>query len=253
KDGLALTFDVFSPANANGAAVLNMISGGWRSSWRPPEGAARRYSALLEKGFTVFAVRHGSSPKYYIPEIVADVRRAVRFIRHTAADYGIDESRMGVWGGSAGGHLSLVLATASDEGDPSARDEVLRESDRVAAVVAYYPPVDLRRMARGENPTEGNTRFPALNFSRDLASDFSPIVHVSPDDPPALMIHGDEDDLVPISNSEIIHKAFQENNVTSEFITIKGAGHGFRNPEDRELALNALVAWFVDHLTETTK
>ena len=247
KYGMALTFDVFTPANANGAAVLNMVSGGWRSQWRPHASSERRYRALLDKGFTVFAVRHGSSPKYVIPEIVPDVRRAVRYIRLNARQLGVDANRLGVWGGSAGGHLSLMLGNASDSGDPSSEDPVLRVSNRVAAVVAYYPPVDLRRMARGVNPETPNTRFPALNFDKSEGSAFSPIVHVSADDPPTLLIHGDSDGLVNVSNSHRIYAAFQEHGVESKVIIIPGADHGFRG-EDAALATASMVDWFVDHL-----
>jgi acetyl esterase/lipase len=77
--------------------------------------------------------------------IVADMRRAVRFIRQHAGEYGIDANRIGVLGGSAGGQLALLLGTTADSGDPSASDAVLRESSRVAAVVAYFPPTDLFR------------------------------------------------------------------------------------------------------------
>jgi acetyl esterase/lipase len=252
KDGLALTFDVLKPkAKANGAAVIFMVSGGWVSSYSPPQLAAERFKELLDKGFTVIPVRHGSSPKYYIPEIVADVRRAVRFIRFNAKQWGVDPNRLGVFGGSAGGHLSLVLGTAADNGDPNAKEDFLKESDRVAAVVAYFPPVDLRPLARGVNPpppADGRQqRFPALNFEKEKAADYSPIVHVSADDPPTLLIHGDQDDLVPISNSKIIYEAFQKQNVKTQFITLPGAGHGFRG-EDAKRASAAMVAWFEETL-----
>jgi acetyl esterase/lipase len=248
KDGMALTFDVLKPkAKANGAAVLFMVSGGWVSAYILPEQMSGRFQDLLNKGFTVIAVRHGSSPKYVIPEIVADVRRAVRFIRFHAKRWNIDAERLGVFGGSAGGHLSLVLGTASDNGDPNGKEDFLKESDRVASVVAYFPPVDLRLLARGVNPpppANGRPeRFPALNFDKEKAPDYSPIVHVSADDPPTLLIHGDKDDLVPISNSKIIYEAFQKNNVKTQFITIEGAGHGFRG-EDAKRASAAMVSWF---------
>lgn len=247
KYGMALTFDVFSPANANGAAVLNMVSGGWRSGWRPHDVSQRRYQVLLDEGFTVFAVRHGSSPKFVIPEIVPDVRRAVRYIRLNARRLGVDPNRLGVWGGSAGGHLSLMLGNASDSGDPSSEDAVLRVSSRVAAVVAYYPPVDLRRMARGANPANPDTRFPALNFDRSEGFAYSPIIYVSADDPPTLLIHGDSDGLVDVSNSHEMYAALQEHGVESKVIIIPGADHGFRG-EDAVLATTAMVDWFVEHL-----
>lgn len=247
KDGLAMTFDVIKPkANANGAAVIFMVSGGWVSNYSPPQQAATRFNDLLDKGFTVVAVRHGSSPKYLIPEIVSDVRRAVRFIRHNARQWGVDPNRLGVFGGSAGGHLALVLGTASDNGDPNAKEDFMKESDRVASVVAYFPPVDLRPLARGLNPqSTGGTldRFPALNFEKEKAPDYSPIVHVSPDDPPTLLIHGDKDKLVPVNNSKVIHEAFQKNNVKTQLIIIEGAEHGFRG-EDAKRAGAAMVSWF---------
>jgi acetyl esterase/lipase len=245
---MALTFDVLKPKkNANGAAVIFMVSGGWVSTYAPPQQMATRFQDLLDKGFTVIPVRHGSSPKYFIPEIVSDVRRAVRYIRYNAKQWGVDPDRLGVFGGSAGGHLSLMLGTASDNGDPNAKEEFLKVSDRVASVVAYFPPVDLRPITRGVNPpplVPGKPdRFPALNFEKEKAPDYSPILHVSPDDPPTLLIHGDKDQLVPISNSKIIYEAFQKNNVKTQFITIEGAEHGFRG-EDAKRASAAMVAWF---------
>jgi acetyl esterase/lipase len=247
KDGLAMTFDVIKPkANANGAAVIFMVSGGWVSNYNPPQQTATRFKDLLDKGFTLIAVRHGGSPKYLIPEIVSDVRRAVRFIRYNAKQWGVDPNRLGVFGGSAGGHLALVLGTASDNGDPNAKEDFMKESDRVASVVAYFPPVDLRPLARGLNPQRtGGTldRFPALNFEKEKAPDYSPIVHVSPDDPPTLLIHGDKDNLVPVNNSKVIHEAFQKNNVKTQLIIIEGAEHGFRG-EDAKRAGAAMASWF---------
>ncbi|HWP42060.1 MAG TPA: alpha/beta hydrolase [Blastocatellia bacterium] len=248
KDGLAMTFDVLKPrAKANGAAVVFMVSGGWFSRYAPPEQTALRFRQLLDKGFTVIAVRHGSSPKYLIPEIVSDVRRAIRFIRYNAARWGIDPNRLGVFGGSAGGHLSLMLGTASDNGDPEAKEDFMKVSNRVASVVAYFPPVDLRPLARGIRPApapgERGDRFPALNFEKEKAPDYSPILHVSPDDPPTLLIHGDKDELVPLSNSQRIYEAFQKNNVKTQLIIIEGAGHGFRG-EDARRASTAMVEWF---------
>lgn len=247
KDGMALTFDIFKPkTHTNGAAIIFMVSGGWVSNYVPPDQAQPRYQELLDAGFTVVTLRHGGSPKYLIPEIVADVRRGVRFIRYNAKRWGIDPNRLGVYGASAGGHLSLMIGLASDNGDPAAREDFMKESDRVAAVVAYFPPVDLRSLARGLNPPPSGTvldRFPALNFEKERAADFSPIVHVTSDDPPTLLIHGDKDELVNISNSQTIFDAFKKNNVKTDFITVPGAGHGFRG-EDAKRAMAATVSWF---------
>lgn len=248
KDGMALTFDVIRPTeNANGAAVLYMVSGGWFSRYSPPQETAARFDGLLERGFTLFVVRHGSSPKYVIPEIVQDVRRAVRYIRHNADEWDVDPNRLGAFGGSAGGHLALMLGNASDAGDPAAAEPFMRTESRIASVVAYYPPVDLQPIARGADASM-DTRFPALNFDPAVAADFSPIVHVTADDPPTLLIHGDADELVDVSNSERIHAAFQDRGVQTEMIIIPGAEHGFRGA-DATRASAAMVDWFERTLT----
>jgi acetyl esterase/lipase len=241
KMGMALTFDVLRPAKANGAGVLFMVSGGWFSRWAPPETLAERLDDLLASGFTVFAVRHGSSPLFKVPDAVDDVRRATRHIRANADEWDVDPERLGVFGASAGGHLSLMLGTTGDAGDPTSQDPVLRESSRVAAVVAYFPPVDLSGI------TGPNDRFPALDFDASLAPSVSPIFHVSADDVPSLMIHGDKDDLVPLRHSERIVEAFKSHGVTTDLIVIAGAGHGFEG-EHRDTASEAMVGWFEKHL-----
>jgi acetyl esterase/lipase len=268
KAGMALTFDVFAPTGEpNGAGILNMVSGGWVSRWRAPEEARVAYEALLDKGFTIFSVRHGSSPRFNVPEAYADVTRAVRFIRLHASEYGVDPDRLGVYGGSAGGHLSLMLGLASDEGDPDATDEVLRASSRVAAVVANYPPVDLRMRSMTserfppELPERGlffagglvpgaADRFVAVDFEDELRASVSPILHVTPDDPPTLLIHGDADALVDINNSRMMLEVLQSTGIDTDLVVIEGAGHGYRTPEDRAEASTALVGWFEQHLLE---
>ena len=245
KDGMALTFDVFHPRNAHGGAVLYMVSGGWVSRWSPPEWLiARNFRGLLERGLTVMAVRHGSAPRYKVPEAEADVRRALRYVRLHSEELGVDEDRLGVYGGSAGGHLSLMLGLASDDGVMDSSDEIMRAPARVAAVVAYYPPVDLRPIV---GPSE---RFPALDFAEDQAASISPILFASSDDPPTLLIHGDADMLVNVQNSEVMFEALQEKRVESELIIIPGGDHGFRLTADRERAQQAMVEWFDRHLRE---
>lgn len=249
KFGLALTLDVFQPqTNANGAGVLFMVSGGWYSNWQPPEKTQGMLKPLTDKGFTVFAVRHGSSPKFGIPEAVEDVRRAVRYIRVNAERFGVDPQRLGVYGYSAGGHLSLMLGTASDEGNPRADDLVLQAGNRVQAVVAVVAPTDLRIMVRdAPDRLPAYDRFPALDLPLDEAAGVSPLVHVTADDAPTLLIAGDADDLVPVKHSRDIQAAFQAQGVPSQLVEIAGAGHGFRG-EDAARATSELVAWFEKHL-----
>jgi acetyl esterase/lipase len=246
KDGMALTFDVYRPKEkANGAGVLFMVSGGWYSRWSPPDPTGGQFAPMVDAGFTVFAVRHGSSPRYVIPEIVDDVRRAVRFVRANASRFGVEADRLGVTGGSAGGHLSLVLGTTADDGTPKSKEELLRTGDRVAAVVAYYPPTDLRPWVLPES--RYYQKYPALRFEPAQAPAYSPVLQVTPDDPPTLLIHGDKDLVVPIDHSQKILAQFKEKKVPCELLLIPGAAHGFKG-DDGKKAADARLAWFQKHL-----
>jgi len=247
KDGLAMTFDVFTPSAPNGVGVLFMVSGGWVSTWTAPETAIRRFELLLARGFTVFSVRHGSSPRYKVPDASADIERAVRYIRLNASAFGVDPARLGAFGGSAGGHLALMLGLDPDAGNPQSRDAVLRTPSGVAAVVAWFPPVDLRGWT---GPSE---RFPALDFPSAQAPSVSPIDFVSKDDPPVLLIHGDADMLVPIAHSQRLRAALASAGVTVDFVTIPGGDHGFTNPADAQRAMELTVSWFERHLLSRKK
>jgi acetyl esterase/lipase len=254
KAGMALTFDVIQSKKPNGAAVLFMMSGGWFSMWVPPAGFVspaapdgfKHFRDLVDSGYTLFIVRHGSAPQFKVPEAVDDVRRAVRFIRLHATDYDIDPNRIGVCGGSAGGHLSLMLGAASDDGKKDAQDDVDRTSNRVAAVVAYFPPVDLREWV---GP---NDKFPALEFDPQLAESVSPVLQVSPDDPPMLLIHGDKDDLVKLDNSERIVAELKKHKVSCDLVVIEGAGHGFPGEQGKR-ASQKLIEWFDKYLATDGK
>ena len=247
KDGLALTFDVHRPTRPNGAGVIAIVSGGWQSSVEMSRLIVDGYlSPLLnEKGFTVFAVRHGSSPRYPMSAIVADVRRAVRFIRQRGGDYGVDPRRIGVYGGSAGGQLALLLGTTADSGDPSASDSVLRGSSRVAAVVAYFPPTDLSRW-------ENRRAFPATALTEAEAARYSPIRFVSAAAAPSLIVHGDADRVVPIVEGETMYAALSKAGVPASFVRIEGAGHSF-DGADLTRANAEMVRWFEQHLRGVAK
>lgn len=252
KDGMALTFDVIKPAKPNGAGILWIQSGGWYSTWVDPKGWPVVAKPFLDKGYTVFIVRHGSAPKYTIPEIVEDVRRSVRFIRMKAKEFAVDPERLGVMGGSAGGHLSLMLGTTGDDGDPKAKDEVLRHSSRVAAVVALYPPTDIREWI--DNPPEAIKKIPALKppltFDKKLGPDYSPLVKASDKTAPTLMIHGDKDELVPIEHSQKMLEALEKLKVPCKLVTVEGAGHGFNQKQNESQVAPALMAWFEKYLAE---
>ncbi len=115
RHGNDLTLDVLRPPRSRGLGVVVMVSGRWKSN--VPGGFPTWMAApLLRHGYTVFAVCHVSQPEATVMEIVEDVNRGVRFVRQHAAEYGVDPARLGVTGGSAGGHLGLMLATRGGPG-----------------------------------------------------------------------------------------------------------------------------------------
>jgi len=245
KYGMALTMDMFKPAKQNGAAVIVCISGGWKSDHDliNPVMAME----LLSRGYTVFAVVHGSQPKFTIPECVADINRSVRFIRTHAEEYGIDPDRIGISGASAGGHLSLMLGCAGTDGDPKSKDPVDRASSRVQAVACLFPPTDFFNYGEPGVKSLGlepNHQFKApfdfreedpktkllvtvdMETREKICREMSPITHVNAGDAPTLILHGDADKLVPLQQSEIIVEKFKEAGVPVELVVKKGGGHG---------------------------
>jgi acetyl esterase/lipase len=265
KFGTALTMDVFRPTGkANGAAVVWVVSGGWFSTHEFINPGM--VHELCRRGYTVFAVVHGSQPKFTIPEILEDMHRAVRFIRYHAKDYGIDPERIGITGGSAGGHLSLMQGTASKEGDPKAKDPVDRVSSRVQAVACFFPPTDFLNWGeRGKNVLEKMPEQikPAFAFRErnpktggfrrvtDVAKiiallrELSPIQHVTADDAPTLIVHGDKDKLVPIQQAEVLIAKLKKAGVPAELAVKKGADHGWKGM-DKDLV--RFADWFDRHL-----
>jgi acetyl esterase/lipase len=141
KYGTALTLDVFQPLNPNGFGIIFLVSGGWFSSHDTTNMVTVNYESIrpfLDRGYTVFAVVHGSQPKYTILEIVQDLHRAVRFIRHNACEYGVNPDHLGITGASSGGQLALMIATQGGNGITNAPDPVDRESSAVEAAAVFF-------------------------------------------------------------------------------------------------------------------
>ena len=234
KAGMALTYDVFRPLDsANGAGIIHVVSGGWNSRYNPPDSVVANYEPLLDAGFTVFALRHGSSPQFKIPETVDDILLGAWSIRDNAAMFGVDSTRLGIFGGSSGGQLAL-MAGLSGARHP------------VSAIVAFYAPADLRHI-----PDFLKAMMPALDFDTTLAAAVSPVLFASPDDPPTLLIHGDKDYVVQLWQSEKMYDALQANNVESRLIVYEGMMHGNSyGPIGRykEDAAREMTGWFQDHL-----
>jgi acetyl esterase/lipase len=231
-DGVALTMDIFKPAKPNGAGIIKIISGGWKSSH-----LGISDGGWPKSGYTTFVVVHGTQPRFQVEEIVADLNRAVRFIRANSASYGVDPMKLGVTGGSAGGHLSLMLATRGGPGDAKAVDPIDRESSAVQAVACFYPPTDyLNWFADGDNAVGiGRLASYAAAFGpkaatpegrEKLGRELSPIYWVHKDQPPVYIVHGDADPQVSLTQSQRFFKRCGEVGVKCEVLVRQGAGHG---------------------------
>ncbi|MBU6385274.1 MAG: alpha/beta hydrolase [Planctomycetes bacterium] len=209
--------DVYMPAagdmehQAKFPAILAIHGGAWVAG-------DKRFDALhcrkmAEQGYVVMAINYRLAPKHKHPAQIEDCREALRWLRDHAQEYHIDPEKLGVWGYSAGGHLAALLATDRKTEDPSIR-----------VCVAGGAPVDLRMIPEDSRALAGflgGTR----RALQDVYLKASPIEHVSSDDPPMMLYHGDADELVPISFASKMHKKLQETGVTCEYVVLPGRSH----------------------------
>ena len=241
KDGLAMTLDVLEPVhNRKGLGLILVSSGSWRSgkSDVPAQEEHRRKTdhwcqGLLKGGFTLFVVRHGSSPRYTVAEMTPDINRAVRYVRAHAAQHKIDPHHLGITSGSSGGHLSLMAAMTGDDGRPDSPDPIERVSSRVQAVVAWFPPTDLVNWGMTGGYRNIELARPGF-FERILGKvtdlekqlqAISPIYLVQQDSPPLLLIHGAADKTVPLQQSEILKAKYEELGRPVKLVVKPGGGH----------------------------
>ncbi len=273
KDGMALVLDAYIPEeNKKGASVICVMSGGMRSGpyWSHYAVYDPIIKGLIESGYVVFAVAHGSQPRYTIEEIRRDISRAVRFIRHNSDKYEIDSQKIGIMGRSSGAQLALMASLGPLPPDPVSWDTVEHESSFLQAVVSYYPGTDLINFGQANKTILEH--FQSIGFLIDAAFDFhqwdtltnrferiedpelirqlyvenSPLAHVSEDAPPVLLFHGDADNTVPIQQSEILVTQLKKVGVTHKLIIAKDQGHGWEDPIENEL-LN-IINWYNMHL-----
>lgn len=264
KNGMALTMLVQKPETEPvGKAIIVVISAGWSSDYTYLFFFRNIMKPLSDHGYTLFYVMHGSQPKYTVPEAIEDVKKAVRYIRYHASEYGIDPDHIGITGGSAGGHLSLVMATTGDDGNPEATNHLEKVSSRVQAVACFYPPVDfLHYSHEGDNvilhgeiePFQAPFDFTNWNsetFHYELITDpekrteigrqISPLYFITSDDPPVYIIHGDADKTVPLSQSERFITKLKEAGIPCELKIIPGADHGW---PDMRTSVEGFSEWF---------
>jgi len=273
KFGVALTMDVIKPKeNANGLGLVYCVSGGWFSNHDEVEGVIVASTFFLKRGYTIFAVVHGSQPKFTIPEVLSDMHRAVRFIRFNAKKYGIDPDRLGITGGSAGGHLSLMMGTAGDDGNPKAEDPIEKVSSKVQCVACFFPPTDFLnygkpgQYALGDGilkdyraPFDFHTFDEMKNMFvrisddkkiKEIGRSISPIYHATAKSAPTLIAHGDADQLVPIQQAEIFIDKLKSLGVTCKLLKKAGGDHGW---EDIAVEMDQCAEWFDAHLKNAAK
>lgn len=261
KDGMGLSMDALIPeTKPKNIGVIFIVSARWKStknSTLEEEEKLRRQhwaQGLLNGGYTLFLVRHCSSPRYFIPEMIPDIRRAVRFIRFHAKDYGVDPNHIGISGASSGGHLALMAALTADDGKADAKDPVERVSSRAQAIVAWFALSDLINFG-GEagykdapklRPTVFQEMFGKVTDLESQLKSISPINFVTENAPPLLMIHGDADKLVPIQQSQALKAKYEGLKRPVKLIVQPGAPHTYWLGIEKNYP--AIWEWFDQHL-----
>jgi acetyl esterase/lipase len=229
-------------------AIVCIHGGGFRAGSR--QGYDKQCIRLAQHGYVALTVSYRLAPKYPFPAAIHDVKAAVRWTRAHAATYHIDPARLGVTGGSAGGHLAQFLAVTGDvkhfEGDGGNAEQ----SSRVVCVVNYYGPSDFTK-SYGKSVDAAQVL--PLFLGGDLTAQrhrhilASPLYWVTPSAAPTLCIHGTNDKYVAHEQAVWLIDRLKAADVEAELLTLEGAGHGFGG-KDAEKAEKAMLAFFDKHL-----
>lgn len=244
--------------NGQGFGIIDIVSGGWngsRARMKEHEDA-QLYGIFCARKYTVFAIRVGSLPDFTGLEMVENVKRGIRWVKAHAAEYGVDPERLGLVGASAGGHLGCMAAVTADAGDPNASDPLLRLSSQVKAISVFFPPTDFLQWKDGK-PADVNQE-PYLMFPDGAEGKteeeilaamaaISPARQIHGKTPPFLIIHGDQDPIVPLRQSEIMVENLHAAGNSAELYVKQGGGHFWLTiPEEMIRAAN----WFDARLRE---
>jgi acetyl esterase/lipase len=228
--------------------VICIHGGGFRA------GDRQSYDGLIKKlaknGYVAMTVTYRLAPKYQFPEAVYDVKAAVRWLRANAGKYHVDPDRVGVTGGSAGGHLAQFLGVTAGlkqfEGDGGHPDQ----SSRVACVVNFYGPSDFTKSyGKSVDAAEVLPLFLGGNLeqARRRHIEASPLYWVTPDAAPTLCVHGTKDQYVAFEQAQWIVDRLNAAGVEANLLAMEGSMHGFKG-EAEEKAEAAMIAFFDRHL-----
>jgi acetyl esterase/lipase len=230
-----LALDLYRPDNRPGPfPVIIWIHGGGWSAGRKEHCPA---VMLLPDGYAIASINYRLTRVAPFPAQIEDCKAAVRWVRANAGKYHLDPDKIGAWGHSAGGHLAALLGTSGDVKELEGNGDNLQVSGRVQAVCDVAGPADLVSMYQevsGKSTELGEKATAAiealiggpLEQHKDTAVAASPIHYISKDDPPFLIIQGDEDETVPISQSLEFAKALKAAGVPAVLDVASGRGHG---------------------------
>jgi len=228
----------------SGGTPLNILKGSFKGT----------LEELLEAGVVCATVQYRlSKGKATAVQSVEDCRDAARFLVKNASKWNLDPKRAGVWGGSAGGHLSLMTALANDEVFPDGEQSLAKIVPHFCCVVSYYPLTTFERMdlLKGTNFESPEKFIPILGGlpkeKPEVAKKLSPINYLDSSIPPVLLIHGDKDKVIPLSQSELFLKEAKKAKASVQLLTVKGAGHslGGKKLSPSLLEVNKQAANFV--------
>lgn len=248
--GKPLALNLARPKQGSGPfpAVICIHGGGFRAGTR--DGYDGLCVRLAERGYVAATITYRLAPEHRFPAAVHDTKAAVRWLRAEATRYGVDPARIGVTGGSAGGHLAQFLGVTAHVPRFEGEGGNAGESSAVACVVNVYGPSDFTK-SYGKS-VDAHEVLPLwfggnLDTHRDLHVIGSPLSWVTPDAAPTLCIHGTEDAYVAHEQAVWLVDKLKAATVEAELLTLEGAGHGFKGA-DAERADAALFEFFDRHL-----
>ena len=243
--------DIYVPATPGPhPLVLYIHGGGWLAGQTRQSGALADFpkvlAALAAEGFTVASLEYRLSGEARFPAQLQDANAALRFLRAHAADYAIDPDRVGVWGGSAGGHLAALTAVTCRN---TTLDPAAVQDRCVQAAVTWYGVYDFAGMTATPDGNAAGAKLLGCDKACPDAAirSVSPVAYINAKDPPFLLIHGEDDHTVPVAQSHLGEAALRKAGVPVNAIYIPGVDHGFigKSPgATRDATLRAVNATF---------
>lgn len=237
-DGQAQQLDMYIPNKANTTFPLVMYihGGSWVSGSKDEEAITQYLPTLADAGYVVASINYRLAPRYTFPAQVNDVKCAIRFLRAHASMYAINPQYIGVVGESAGGYLAAFTGVTGDSAAYKT-NEYLTESDAVQAVVDLSGPTDFTV----DNASDRAKHIAYTFLGAASPASASPVTHIHAGAPPFLIIHGVNDTIVPVAQSEQLKTQLVNAGTSVQLVIVQNAGHSLDatsiNPSLSQLAL----------------